>query len=584
MPITPGTKFGSYQITVAIGAGGMGEVYQAQDTRLGRNVAIKVLPEAFAHDPERLSRFQREAKMLAALNHPNIATIYGLEQSGDTSYLVMELVPGETLAEKIKRGGPIAAEESLAIARQIAEALEAAHEKGIVHRDLKPANVKVTPEGKVKVLDFGLAKAFSDDGVGQDMDNSPTMSAAATMQGIILGTAGYMSPEQARGKPVDRRADIWAFGVVLYEMLTGELLFAGETVSDTLAAVLRHEPDWSKVPPRLQRLLRWCMEKDPKKRLRDITDGMALLDAAPERPLESAKRSPLSWWPWAIAAAACLIAAVFGFQFVRGKPPAAPEMYRLTIRLPENVKFTRSAQLVLSPDGRRIAFPAVGPEGQQSVWVQELDGGEARSYPGTDPVTDPTPFTWSPDSRYVVFSSASKIRKADVLSGTVQDICERPVLPIGTSWNRDGVIIMGGSSTGLWRVPAEGGTPVRLTSLDPAQHQSEHELPSFLPDGKHFLYFGVSSVPEESGIYIGSLDDAPEKQNKKRLLANHFGATYVSAAGGGTGCGQAATARRTGSGCRTCRLRLRNGPFLRISQCSGLQGRKPSCRLPTDLV
>src|SRR6202142_2300454 len=250
MALTSGTKLGSYEVVAQIGAGGMGEVYQAHDTKLGRDVAIKVLPEAFAHDPERLSRFQREAKMLAALNHPNIATIYGLEQANGTSYLVMELVSGETLADRVKREGAVPIEEALAIAKQIAEALEAAHEKGIVHRDLKPANVKVTPEGKVKVLDFGLAKAFSDDGENQDIANSPTMSGAATMQGVILGTAAYMSPEQARGKQVDRRADIWAFGVVLYEMLTGQQLFAGETVSDTLAAVLRHEPDYSRVSPR----------------------------------------------------------------------------------------------------------------------------------------------------------------------------------------------------------------------------------------------------------------------------------------------------------------------------------------------
>src|ERR1700739_1455089 len=221
MTVTTGSKLGSYEILSAIGAGGMGEVYQAHDTKLGRDGAIKVLPGAFAHDPERLSRFQREAKMLAALNHPNIATIHGLEQSNGTSYLVMELVSGETLAERVKKEGPVPIEEALKIAVQIAEALEAAHEKGILHRDLKPANVKVTPEGKVKVLDFGLAKAFAGDGVNEDPSNSPTLSVAATMHGVILGTAAYMSPEQARGKSVDKRTDIWAFGCVLYELITG---------------------------------------------------------------------------------------------------------------------------------------------------------------------------------------------------------------------------------------------------------------------------------------------------------------------------------------------------------------------------
>jgi serine/threonine protein kinase len=238
MTIAAGTHLGGYEVVAQIGAGGMGEVYQAHDTKLGRDVAIKVLPEAFAHDPQRLSRFQREAKMLAALNHPNIATIYGLEQSGGTSYLVMELVSGETLAERVKREGRVPVEEALAIAKQMAEALEAAHEKSIIHRDLKPANVKVTPEGKVKVLDFGLAKAFEGDESGSDPSNSPTLSQAATMQGVILGTAAYMSPEQARGKTVDKRADIWAFGVVLFEMLTGKRLFKGEDASETLAAVI----------------------------------------------------------------------------------------------------------------------------------------------------------------------------------------------------------------------------------------------------------------------------------------------------------------------------------------------------------
>jgi Tol biopolymer transport system component len=527
MTITAGMKLGPYEITGAIGAGGMGEVYQAHDTKLGRKVAIKVLPEAFAHDPERLSRFQREAKMLAALNHPNIATIYGMEQSNGTSYLVMELVSGETLQERIRRDGPVPIEEALSIAKQIAEALEAAHEKGIIHRDLKPANVKVTPEGKVKVLDFGLAKAFAEDTETSDPINSPTLSMAATMHGVILGTAAYMSPEQARGKAVDKRTDIWAFGVVLYEMLTGQQLFAGETVSDTLAAVLRHEPDYARVPARMQCLLRWCLQKDPKKRLRDITDGMAIVEEGPDQKVSHGTANAISTWPWAIAAAACLIAAGLALVLFRGKAPTAPEAYRLTIRLPEHVTFSPSAALTLSPDGHRVAFAAVDPDGRTSVWVQDMDGGEARALPDTDPIIDSPPVFWSPDGRYIVFPSDSKIRKADVLGGTIQDICDKTALPVGGSWNRDGVIILGSISTGLLRVPAEGGTPVPLTVLDTSRHESEHELPSFLPDGRHFLYFINSTDPVNSGIYVGSLDDPPERQSKKRLLATRFGATYV---------------------------------------------------------
>jgi serine/threonine protein kinase len=284
MPLAPGTKLGPYEIASAIGAGGMGEVYQAHDTKLGRDAAIKVLPEAFAHDADRLSRFQREAKMLAALNHPNIATIYGLEQSGGTSYLVMELVPGETLAQRIKRDGAVPIEEALDIAKQIAEALEAAHEKGIIHRDLKPANVKVTPEGKVKVLDFGLAKASSDEVTNEDIGNSPTLSGAATMPGVILGTAAYMSPEQARGKSVDKRTDIWAFGCVLYELLTARQVFRGETFTDIIAAVLEREPDWKALPPaappKIRDLVQRCLQKDAQRRLRDLGDARIEIEEA----------------------------------------------------------------------------------------------------------------------------------------------------------------------------------------------------------------------------------------------------------------------------------------------------------------
>jgi len=266
MAISTGTRLGSYELAAQIGAGGMGEVYKAHDTKLGRDVAIKVLPEAFAHDPERLSRFQREAKMLASLNHPNIATIHGLEQSNGTSYLVMELVAGETLAERVKREGALPVEEALAICKQIAEALEAAHEKGIIHRDLKPANVKLTPEAKVKVLDFGLAKAFAGDTTDSNPSQSPTLSAVATMQGVLLGTAAYMSPEQARGKVVDKRTDIWAFGCVMYELLTEKQAFQGDDITDILAAVVRAEPDWQALPAatpaKIRDLLRRCLQKD----------------------------------------------------------------------------------------------------------------------------------------------------------------------------------------------------------------------------------------------------------------------------------------------------------------------------------
>src|SRR6202521_355318 len=318
MPLSAGTKLGTHEIRSAIGAGGMGEVYQAHDTKLGRDVAIKVLPEAFAHDAERLARFQREAKMLAALNHSNIATIFGLEHSDGVQYLVMELVPGETLAERVKRDGAVPVDESLTIAKQIAEALEAAHEKGIIHRDLKPANVKLTAEGKVKVLDFGLAKAFAGDTLTEDMGNSPTLSMAATMQGVILGTAAYMSPEQTKGKAVDKRTDIWAFGAVLYELLTGKQAFSGEDVTEILAAVVKSEPDWSKLPEAtpltIKTLLRRCLRKDKRQRISDATDVRIEIEDAIAAPKDSgatqAAPASTSKLPWAVAAGLAIIAVV----------------------------------------------------------------------------------------------------------------------------------------------------------------------------------------------------------------------------------------------------------------------------------
>ena len=320
MAIPAGTKLGTYEVTSHIGSGGMGEVYQAHDSKLGRDVAIKVLPEQFARDPERLARFQREAKMLAALNHPNIAAIYGLEESGSTHCLVMELVPGDTLRERVAGGRPVPIEEALTIAKQIAEALEAAHgsEKGIIHRDLKPANVKVTPEGRVKVLDFGLAKAFTNDASSEDIGNSPTLSMAATVQGVIMGTAAYMSPEQAKGKAVDKRTDIFAFGCVLYELLTGKQAFHGEDVGDILAAVVKTDPDWSRLPtdtpPAIRTLLQRCLRKDKRQRLADATSLRIEIEDAIAAPKDSGatQTAPASTskLPWAVAAAVTIIAVV----------------------------------------------------------------------------------------------------------------------------------------------------------------------------------------------------------------------------------------------------------------------------------
>src|SRR5579871_6566128 len=359
MPLSAGDRVGPYEILAPLGAGGMGEVYRARDTKLERDVAIKVLPEAVAQNPERLARFEREAKVLAALNHPNIAQIYGVEGQA----LIMELVEGETLA------GPLPLDTALDYARQIASALEAAHEKGIVHRDLKPANVKVTPQGVVKVLDFGLAAIVQNSAPPESAaTQSPTLTLGATQMGMLLGTAAYMSPEQARGKPVDKRADIWAFGAVLYEMVTGRQLFQGDDITSTLAAVVLKEPDLEAVPPRIRRVLRRCLEKDPKKRLRDITGVELLLEAGPQ-----AGASRGAWWHWAVAAAGILIALAVGMVHFRETAPAA-RVLRYTIAVPENAQLHSFA---VSPDGRSVVI-AAGLNGKYQLWLRTLDALEAQ--------------------------------------------------------------------------------------------------------------------------------------------------------------------------------------------------------------
>jgi hypothetical protein len=480
MAIPSGTKLGSYEVLSAIGAGGMGEVYQAHDTKLGRDVAIKVLPDAFAHEADRLSRFQREAKMLAALNHPNIATIYGLEQSGGTSYLVMELVSGETLAERVKRDGAVPIEEALDIAKQIAEALEAAHEKGIIHRDLKPANVKVTLEGKVKVLDFGLAKAFEGDAASEDMSNSPTLSMAATMQGVILGTAGYMSPEQARGKRVDKRADIWAFGVVLYELLAGKRLFEGEDAGHTLAAVIMKEPDLSAAPAQVRPLLRRCLEKDPKKRLRDMGDWRLLVEETPrETPPAAHNRLP-----WAVALALALIAIASLVFALWNRPTVAHQTAaRLTIPLPPGQEITTSP--AITRDGQTVAYVTQQGTDDAQLYLRDLNSFESRAVPGSSGARQPF---FSPDGKWVAFFAQGQLQKAEVAGGSPIRLTEA-ALPFGGTWEEDNTIIYVASlGSGLLRISANGGTPESLTKPDGAAGGYAHVFPQALPGGRSVLF------------------------------------------------------------------------------------------------
>jgi hypothetical protein len=456
MALATGTKLGAYEVTGALGAGGMGEVYKAHDTTLGRDVAIKVLPEPFAHDPQRLSRFQREAKMLASLNHPTIATIHGLEASNGTHFLIMELVSGETLAERIKREGPVPIDQALKIGVQIGEALEAAHEKGIIHRDLKPANVKVTPEGKVKVLDFGLAKAFAGEESGSDPSNSPTLSQAATLPGVILGTPAYMSPEQARGKAVDKRTDIWAFGCVLYELLTSNHAFEGETVTEILASVLKGEPDWQALPPatpaKIRDLLRRCLQKNVRQRARDAGDVQIEIEEALAAPRGSratrAASAPRSKLLAVVAATLTIVAAVALWGWWRAtRPPEQnlQSLVRLDVDFGPDVSLGSfaGADAILSPDGTRVVYVSLG-----RLFTRRLDQPNTTELAGTQGAYAPF---FSPDGQWVAFFAQSKLQKISVGGGPPITLCDA-ANPRGGSWGEDGNIIAG-AYRHQWPIP-----------------------------------------------------------------------------------------------------------------------------------
>jgi eukaryotic-like serine/threonine-protein kinase len=527
MSIAAGTKLGPYEITGAIGAGGMGEVYRARDPKLGRDVAIKVLPEAFARDTERMARFQREAKVLASLDHPNIASIYGLEDSGGTYALVMQLVEGPTLADRIK-AGPIPIDESVRIARQIADALEYAHERGIIHRDLKPANVKVTNDEAVKVLDFGLAKALEGDPSSIDISTSPTISRMATQAGVLLGTAAYMSPEQAKAKTVDRRADIWAFGCVMYEMLTGKQAFPGETVTESLAAVIRAEPDWSQLPAntpmRVRVLLQRCLQKDPKQRLRDIGDARISIDevlsGAPDlAPVGGAEPAAVPLWrralPWALFGVMTAFALALAFVHFRERPTAGP-VTRFEISEPDNTILT--PLFAISPDGHNFAFVAPAANGRgAAVWVRSLETLNARPLDGTEGAGN-TPF-WSPDSRFIAFYAQGKLKKIEAVGAPPLTLCDADNV-YGGVWTRDDKIIFG-SSDGLRQVSASGGSPSPVTTNGAAA------TPSLLPDGRHFVYLHGRDQGRGVGIYVGSLGMKPDEQSSKKLLADNSNVVYA---------------------------------------------------------
>ena len=552
MPLATGGRFAEhFEVTGALGAGGMGEVYQARDTRLNRGVALKILPEPFAADADRLARFQREAELLASLNHPNIAQIHGIEEeAGGTRALVLELVDGPTLEERIAEG-PIPLDDALAIAAQIAEALEAAHEAGVIHRDLKPANVKVRADGTVKVLDFGLAKALDAAPASGDPRSSPTMATAATRMGVIVGTAAYMAPEQARGRQVDRRADVWAFGAVVYEMLTGRRAFAGDDVTSTLAEVIKSEPAWealtADVPRAVSGVLRRCLQKDPRERIRDIGDvRLGLLGAfedperqaaAPSaagaaRPASGAARSEAGggwkrhWVGLAGVAVVVAAVAVGPAVWIAPAPPSVAFPVRFTIpAAPNMVPFVE-----VSPDGRHLAYLESDEGREARLWIHSFETGRARELATAD--TSGFTVFWSPDSRFLAFSEAGSLRRIDRTSGAIETVCDTSRL-FGGSWNRDDVIVFG-AATGIMQVPAAGGTPVPLTTVDAARGELAHAAPRFLPDGRHFLYLRASSDSEVSGIYLGALDVEPAAQEPARLVATRQDAAYAPPAGART--------------------------------------------------
>ena len=517
MALTAGTRLGPYEILAPLGAGGMGEVYKARDTRLERTVAIKVLPDTLAADPERIARFEREAKTLAVLNHPNIAHIHGLEESNGIQGLVMELVEGPTLADRIAQGGPLPLDEALAIAKQIAEALEAAHEQGIIHRDLKPANIKVRDDVTVTVLDFGLAKALESTTTSSpNVTQSPTITTPMlTSVGVILGTAAYMSPEQAKGRPADKRSDIWAFGCVLYEMLTGHRLFEGETISDTLASVLTKEPEWTSVPARAQHLLKSCLAKDPKRRLRDIGDAWQLLEDA---PLIQPGTTRL---PWAVAGALALALTIAIALLAPWR--SAPRLIespavRLDLDLGPDVSLgstTTGAAVILSPDGTRLVFVSRSADGPRRLFTRRLDQPNAAPLPGTDGAYAPF---FSPDGQWVGFFAQGKLKKTRVDGGEPVTLCNAPA-GRGASWSDDGTIIAAlDALASLSQVPAEGGKPVSVTTL--SEEENTHRWPQVLPGGQAALFNASTNYAnyDEAEIAVEFL-----KEHRRKSLLAHAG-------------------------------------------------------------
>ena len=533
-----GKTISHFKILEKIGQGGMGVVYRAEDTSLSREVAIKVLPEQFTQDPQRLARFEREAKLLASLNHPNIAAIHSFEHADEVHFLVLELVPGETLAERVAKG-PLPIEEALEVCRQIADGVEAAHEKGVIHRDLKPANVKLTPEGKVKILDFDLAKAFEEELPVSDISQSPTLTEEMTRAGVILGTAAYMSPEQARGKPVDKKADIFAFGCLLYELLTAKRAFGGETVTDTLAKVLEGEPEWDALPGVLPSTIRFlisrCLQKDPGKRLQHIDGARILIEealsgetTASSIGLGGAAQPVQQRWGMTVGLVAlgAVVADLAVWLLIQ---PSTPEqqLNKLTITPSQDVSMANLAsnELAISPDGRHLVYAARSAGGIQ-LYLRSLDDFVNKPIPGTEGGTTGTPF-FSPDGESVAFFDVGSLKKVSLSGGAPITLCDAPTEQLRTgSWGSEGAIVFSAAAeggVGLYRVSSLGGEPELLAAPNPDQGEDRYFAPHILPDGENVLF----SIFNPTGITYQIAVLSLETKEQKTLLADGRQAHYL---------------------------------------------------------
>jgi len=519
-----GKKLAHYEITALLGKGGMGEVYRARDAKLGRDVAVKVLPPAMSNNAERIARFEREARTLATLQHSNIASVYGFEEDAGVRFLVMELVEGEDLAARLARGR-LPVDEAVVIAGQIAEGLEAAHERSIVHRDLKPANIKIDRDGNVKILDFGLARAYAGDSdSGEDIENSPTITAAMTQAGTILGTAAYMSPEQAKGKSIDKRADIWAFGAILYEMLSGKRLFQAETVSETLASVMLRDIAWDELPtdtpPSLRALMERCLQRDPKSRLRDIGEArIVLADPTASGALRIAtalppeqERARRRAWPWAVAVAAALVLGAAGGRFL-GMKPAEPGLPPLTFDIPDNTRKTVTGSLALSPSGRHLVYARRDSLGGNDLWIRRLDEDESRLLQGTH--DGKFPF-WSADGKNIGFFVGNSVYRMSLDGGAATRIATLSMRPRGGAWNGRDVILAGTDGGPIFRVPAGGGAVEAATQVVDGE-ENAHCWPEFLPDGEHFVFLADASSDDGHRMYVYSLDGKEKKILEKAV-------------------------------------------------------------------